>query len=258
MRRGLLRLILRTALLNVQAGRAEQIDTPELRDVLAALEALDVEGIMEGDALLTHYDGNTLFTPYEYVGIDGVTFSDRWSSYPLILSLSRDMPAPLPVECAVAFINPDSAHVPEAVAFLEAAFAQLSVDQLAMLFPDLDAPVYDDAGYRLSLESTLADIELLRQEIARGDADAQALQARLDSAEAWLEEMRDHFWVISAQRLSWYRAHDAGLLLEGTSVLSSRETYDLINQYMDGRISLDGLVRTLDQKEKMERLEAGY
>ena len=101
----------------------------------------------------------------------------------------------------------------------------------------------------------LADIETLSAQIAQGGSDAQALQAKLDELESALNEMADYFWIISEQSLAWYRAHDAGVQLKTYSPLISVEFYQLTLQYLDGQLSLDGLIREIDRREQMQRLE---
>ena len=255
-RRALLQLILRTSMLNVQAGHTSQFDTPELRQALLTLEAMDIDGIIEADAQLADYEVAPLFNSYDFVGVDGDTFTDRWSGYPLILSLSPDVPAPLPVECVAAFINPDSPHIAEAVDFLETAFSRVPHDQLAMLHPAMNESEYDEAGYQRSLNDSRAEEARVRQQIAQDGSNEQSLQDRLNSLQEWTSRMRDYFWVISAQTLDWYRAHDEGLMLEKYSILMGRESYDAISQYIDGRMTMNSLIRTMDKKEQMRRLEA--
>ena len=249
----LLERLLEDYQLEIQAGRQSSWDTPQLRAALEALAAVDFGGLVEeARALESGWEGNPLLNNYDDVAVSGRTFSARYESYPLRLSVSADSPAVLPVQCAVAFVNPASRHTEEATALLEEAVGYVSHPERATMSPAFGQPERDEAAYRRAQEDIEDQIKRQQERVDAGDASAES---QLANSLAFRQEMDNYYWIISKDTLDWYRAHDENVMLETGGELQEIGVSNICIQAVMNGLDPEALIREIEKKAQMRRLE---
>ena len=256
--------ILKTYQLTIQAGINQDYDTPELRAAFEALDRLDLEKVAALSASYfsdeygtdeSAYDDNPLLDTYQFCSVDGCTFTD---GYHMMLSMTADRPASMPIRGAVAIINPASKHVDEAVAFLEECVGYLGEAAQATLCPNR-GEAKRSANYEEQKEQQRQQVEAYEAQLAQAEEiDKPLIQQYLDSAKNWLAEMDDYYWDISPQSLEWYRAHDDDVRFDVNADLGGMRIYSRLTQaYANGEGRTDALLAELQRQAVMRRLEAG-
>lgn len=256
--------ILEAYQLTIQAGINQDYDTPELRAAFEALDRLDLEKVASLSASYfsdeygeddSAYNDNPLLDTYQMCGVDGCAFID---SYHMMLSMTADRPASIPIRGAVAIINPASKHVDEAVAFLEECVGNLSEATQATLCPNR-GEAKRSANYEDQKEQQRQQVEAYEAQLAQAkEIDKPLIQQYLDNAKNWLAEMDDYYWDISPQSLEWYRAHDDDVRFDVDTDLGEMRIYSRLTQaYAEGEGGTDSLLAELQRQATMRRLEAG-
>ena len=187
--------------------------------------------------------------------MDGCTFTD---GYHMMLSMTADRPASMPIRGAVAIINPASKHVDEAVAFLEECVGNLGEAAQATLCPNR-GEAKRSANYEDQKEQQRQQVEAYEAQLAQAqEIDKPLIQQYLDNAKNWLGEMDDYYWDISPQSLEWYRAHDDDVRFDVNADLGGMRIYSRLTQaYAEGEGGTDSLLAELQRQAVMRRLEAG-
>ncbi len=251
----LLERLLKDYQLEIQAGRQISWDTPELRAALEALANVDFDGLVEeAQSLESGWEGNPLLNNYDSVAVSGRTFSARYEGYPLRLSVSADSPVVMPIQCTVAFVNPASRHIAEATALLEEAVGYVSCDQRATMSPAFGEPKRDEAAYRRAQEDIRDQIERYQARLDAGDASAESDLANVLDFQATMD---DYYWIISKDTLDWYRAHDEHAMLETGGELEEIGLTGITFGAIHNGIDPDALIREIEKKAQMRRLENG-
>lgn len=253
----LMAVLCRDCAREIDLGAQPSFDAPAVRVAMEAVDAIDLEAICESDEALWESEAvNPLFFAYANVGVNGHRFTDRYDNYPLRLSLDSQSPVRLPVGAVCAVVNPFSSHPETAVRFLESVIPCMEPQSRAMLNPHANEPLRDDKLYREQAAEQDALIESLRAQLAKRDSPSQAMEEALAEAVRTREEMEEKwYWIVSRESLDWYRAHDIGLIADFAGVFSDISPYELLAQYAAGQLDLDGLIRALDDRTRLRRME---
>lgn len=239
--------------MEIQAGRQTSWDTPELRAALEALAGIDFEALVEeAKSLESSWEGNPLLNNYDSVSVSGRTFGGRYEGYPLRLSISAESPVVMPIQCAVAFVNPASRHVAEATALLEEAIGCVPHEQRATLSPAFGEPERDEAGYKRAQEDIKDQIERFQARVDAGDASAES---QLASSIEFQQEMDNYYWIISPDTLDWYRAHDDEVVLALSGELEEISMVENMFDAIENGIDPDALIQEIEKKTQMRRME---
>ena len=191
----------------------------------------------------------------------GTTLSGLIDSYygtPVVMSLTPDSDPLLTLECTVAFINPYSENADLALKYMETLADNLSDDVLYTVCPDLTEPVLDPY-YETNLrnaEEQLAQLQKVYDEAE--PIDKQALEQQLQYAQEYVETARAQRYSISEEEIAWLRGHGDEMSVKGANLLysdDSGEAYELVNQYIDGKISASQMMKSIDGKLRMMILE---
>ena len=241
-------------------------DTPLLRALLEKLEAIDFEalGCLPDDeadetgggsiSLGGFGEKRSLLNTYTTCSVD-----QRYMEHtPLLMGLDADTRPPLVLESAVAFVNPFTRNPEAALAFMDALAGCLPNTVLYGCDPALDEPVRDP-----DYESNMAEFqETVDQMTAQLETAEPAMRQMLEDQLAEVESYRDMLdklsWQISRESIDWYRAHAEGVCLAPVNWLyadEDGEASELMSQYTDGRIGADELLKGIDRKAQMMRLE---
>lgn len=241
-------------------------NSPLLRELLTRLEQIDFVALGCAEDR-DDEDDNMGVIVYEDYNEDSVLFSTGigasigsfYSSYtPLLLGLDAATPLPLVLRADLAFINPYTKNPDLALEFLEEVADNLSLATLYTMDPSLNEPVRGPHG-----EENLAEarewVARAQQELDEAEAaDRQAMEESLKSAQDNLEYWETYGWDVSQREIDWLRSHDDDLAMDRVNWLyadDSGDAWDLINQYLDGAISMDEMLSGVDRKAQMMRLE---
>ena len=259
LRADLLRAILESYDLEIQSGAQAGYDTPELRAALEALDNLDLEAL-NAQAQRANEETNRNYNPMfgwhsACATPCGEKYLDEYQFIPLALSISADSPARLPMDCNVAILNPASKNVGLANEFLEILIGQMDADVCAAFTPANAEPLLDQAVY--DRQTSQQDEMIAQLETALGTAAESAkqeLQEKLDHERAIRLEMEDWYWAISEESLARYQANANGVLLN-LPTGSFSDLYTLVWEHVEKREGTDALIRALQKKLDMSRME---
>lgn len=242
---------------------AQAVDSRQMTEILKKLEQLDFaafgqpteEETASEDYNPTYNEDGVLLSTNSGTRLEGII---RDNEQPLVMSLTADTPAYLPMDGSVAFINPFSENLAEAQAFIETLCVKLDDSIRYCLRDDLNEPTlnpYHDEIVQ-SMEEYVASVQKALDEAEA--ADKQDLEQQLKDAQESLERTRQDVWAITEQDIAWLRAHSDNLVLKGSNWLykdDSGEVYDLVQQYSEGMIDAERLMKAVDNKIRMMIME---
>jgi ABC-type glycerol-3-phosphate transport system substrate-binding protein len=182
---------------------------------------------------------------------------------PMMLTIDENAQKALNVSMYVAFINPFSEHIDEAIAYLETMAENLDTESLYNFYADKnDAVRYPDFE---EYKQNLADwIEEAKEGMENTDDEDEkaSYQESIDYYEQTLSEIDDTYWMFAPDAIASYRERAQYLTpitYDCTVVTSSSSDDDtvwsVISQYRSGVISLDEMLQSIDKKVQMMRLE---
>ena len=185
-----------------------------------------------------------------------------YNSQPLLLTIEQGAEKRMSVNLAVAFVNPFSKHVDEAIAYLETMADSLDTNDQYNFYADRNDPIrYPDfEEYKKNLAEW---VEETKKAMEEADEDEKAsYQEQLDSLNESLASIDDTYWMISPSNIESYRARAqylAPITYDCTVVSSGSKDDDtvwsVISQYYEGTIGVDEMLQAIDKKVQMMRLE---
>ncbi len=156
------------------------------------------------------------------------------------------------------FPNPYSKHPNEAMLFMEQLADCMSRDTLYCVDPSLNEPVRN-SYYEEAMREFNESLKTLKDEYESAEeANKQDLEAQIREQEASIVDYEQTSWDISQASIEWYRANDENIVLEGVNWLYSEnagEASDLAEQYLAGQIDVDAMLKAIDKKVNMMRME---
>lgn len=182
------------------------------------------------------------------------------SSTPVLMSMDAGTEPVFAVRLSVAFVNPFSEHVDEAIAFLEMLADCVDESVWYNFDPDLNEPIANRYGEEnlKNAQEYLANAQKRYDEAA--DADKQMLEEDLKSAQRWVEQAEEDRWQVSQAKIDWYRAAAEHLAVAQGNWLyqdSSGEASELMQQYLNHQIDAGKFLEGVDKKVRMMQME-GY
>lgn len=236
------------------------MDTPVLRNALAALEDLDTSDWEEDidwdddDAMDEYFSKSALFDSYINIDIEDYD----WSTI-LPLSMSEDTDPAIPMRLEVMFINPRSQHKETAIRYLEAYVAAMEESTKARLCPDRNDPI-ENPYYENNLASRQEYLEELNKQLETATEEdvKETLRQRIADYEESIAEYKETGrYSATAESIAAYRALDKYFFVP--TVKSNFYQYDevrsLVNQYREGLINLDQFIQQADAKLRLMQLE---
>ena len=246
-----------------------------MTDMLTRLQAIDFGAFgIPKDSEMYSEDGGGI----DYDGSDGDNVLFDFSLYstlsdltdygtPMLLSLTADSTAWLPMDMTVAFINPYSANRDLAVEFM-AEIAEHSTDEVRYLLDETLVDPVENPFYESTITELENYLETQRAQLEEASpADRQMIEEGIAGIESYLEEARGQRWSISEEDIAWLRAHnDHPVMMGGNWLYSggsgdddagSGEVYDLVQQYVNGQVDARTLMGEVDRRIRMMILE-GY
>jgi hypothetical protein len=160
-------------------------------------------------------------------------------------------------------INPHSANIPLAVSFLECAAQTMPIRDRMILCPDVNDPVADEAFETRREKATddMAQYQKKLEDALLEPLQKKELQQKVETLEAFLKDDTNK-WAITPDEIASYREAAPHLVLPskslflgfdmGSAIVSLTEITD---QYLAGKLSVNQMVDSLNQKAQMLYLE---
>lgn len=236
-------------------------DTELLRGLLAEFEKIDFDnmGLIESyddgweDSMEAMGDRNYVFANYADVSCNVYNLESELVTMPL--SIDGVAQPTIPMDLTVVFINPFSKNQELAKEYLDYAVELMSKSVLTNLCPDMNEPIRNDY-YEENVKWYEEYIDGIKQSIETADEeDLPDWQVQLEEAEANYEEYKTKWmWDANEESIANYRKYgqylvtNTGLGLDNDGL---QEYYNQFQQYMDGAIDYETMLKNIDKKIKM-------
>ncbi len=257
--------------LQMREGEAVQFDTPLMRKLLAALDAIDFteldpyatlgDDIWESGALDEfYYEKRGLFNMYTSASPRTFRFEN---GLPLVLPLDEGMEPIVPMDMDILIVNPRSAHMDQAAVYLAEYVKHYDADDENLkLFPDENDPV-PNPYYEMSKLSWEENIRELDERLEKADeSEKAALRDERKAMEGYLEDVEKNRMSVTAEMLAAYREQVAPYVyvtrqtpLTDWGSEAGGELRTQIAQYNSGAIDMDTFIREVDKRVRMMMLE---
>ena len=175
---------------------------------------------------------------------------------PLLLSIVKGEEAPLPIQLTVAFVNPYTEHMDEALAYMEEVYGQLSDTTLYNLSDALNEPKRY-SGYEETVRQSEKQIAEIEAKIDSADpVDKPVLEEQKQGMESSLESYKEYAWSISQREIDWYRGNsDRLLVMRFNYAYQSYSVYNLVAGLENGETTLDDFLQEVDHTSRMAAME---
>ena len=241
---------------------ANSVSTEDMIEILDALNSIDFEAL--GQPTDEEVNSDTYSPEWEDQNIlmeinTGISFAGITRGYtPIAMALTGNVDPIVPINTAVAVINPYSKNIDLALEYLETLADNLSDNMTYMMCTDRTEPT-QNKWYESSIQNEQAYIDELKAQLETADdADKQAIQVSIESAEEDLQSMETYRYEISEDDIAWMSAHRSQLVMASENWLYSTDNgdaYTLVQQYLDGQIDASRLMKEIDRKVRMRILE---
>ena len=243
---------------------ADAVDSRTMTEILKKLEKIDFarfgqpdESVFENGDYDVQYDENS-FVLMTGTGtqISGIMLD----STPIAMALTPELPAYVPMETSVAFVNPYSEHIDLALEFMAMLSERINDSVRYCLCPDLDQPT-PNPYYEESIQYAEENLAAVQKSLEEAEeVDRQMLEMQLENAKEYLERCKEIKYSISPEDIAWLQANRENLIVEGSNWLYSGDdgdAWDLVQQYVYGQIDAERLMKEIDRKIRMMLME-GY
>ncbi|MCI5956211.1 MAG: hypothetical protein MRZ54_04440 [Clostridiales bacterium] len=256
--------------LQMRAGEAVQFDTPLMRKLLVALDAIDFTELdpyatlgdeaWDNGEMDEFYEKRGLFSMYTSVSPRSFGFENL---LPLVLPLDEGMEPIVPMNMDILIVNPRSAHMDQAAVYLAEYVKHYdAADENLMLFPDENDPV-PNPYYEMSKLSWEENIRELDERLEKADeSEKAALREERKTMEEYLADVEKHRISVTAEMLAAYRERVAPYVyvarqtpLTDWGSETGGELRTQINQYNSGAIDVETFIREVDKRVRMMMLE---
>ncbi len=249
-------------------GQDLSFNTPMLRNMMQALEELDIKAL--NDTLPSSMDGenytmysasedNYLFMNYgDWLGV----YSRQYDySTPLILSIEDGGPRHIPTYVQAMFINPNTKNMEMALKYVENALENMEQSQHVMMFPDDNEPVPTE-NYEKMIQSWEEELDKAKKRLETAKPEEKKdIESLIQNYQDIIARKDEFYWNISPDSIAKYREL-ATLCYAATPNLLNYRTKDgtseigtLIDRYRQKQMSLDQFVVEADKKIRMILLE---
>lgn len=248
----------------MQSGYLEMsYNTELLRGLLAEFEKIDFDSM----GLLEDYDDdyvwsdesehNVLFETYADISSRRYTMDDVWE--PLMLAIDEGVEPIIDCSLEVAFVNPFSRNCDLAIEYIEAAIDGMDQIFLTETCPDMNEPIRNEY-YEENLEYYEEQLATMRAEMEKASEDDKAeWQAQITEMEGYRDEyMENYAWDVTEESIAEYRKYAQYVMPSRSIGLdgdASETYYEQLQQYMEGNIGADEMLKNIDDKLRMMLLE---
>ena len=247
-------------------------DTPLVHELLEKLEKVDFKALgcpsdMDDQTFnLDDYDEESVLM----TSSTGCNIGNFYSTFtPVLMHVTKDVPSYLVLDTTVLVVNPFTKNADAALAFVGEVVDNLTTQTRYSIIPDLNDPIRGDQN-QAALNELKEELDAMRSEYESAPADEkQSLELDIQEEEKTLAYAEENNWDVSPKELEWYRAHDDNIIVsiynwlypdttsdeEDGGITQAAEAEELMDQYLNGQISLNDMLSGIDRKVQMRRLE---
>lgn len=239
-------------------------DTPILRDLLAAFEEIDftefglLENYEEENMRVIEYGDQNKAIFYSYGSVSPYTQRGD-SNIPMPLSIADGEMPLIETYMNVVFVNPFSQNPELAIELLELLVTNLDEFTKIQASPLNNEPVRNPY-YEESIKSYAETIDSLRKQLeAAEDSDKAYYETMIEEYEQYAEDFEKYgSWNADEQSIALYQSY-APLCAVNKNLGMDNEYYETFyaarQQYLEGEIDKETMLRNIDKKLKMMLLE---
>lgn len=247
-------------------------DTPLVHELLEKLEKIDFTALGcpsdtdDETYNLDAYDEESVLM----TSSTGCNIGNFYSTFtPVLMHVTKDVPSYLVLDTTVLVVNPFTKNADAALAFVGEVVDNLTTQTRYSIIPDLNDPIRGDQN-QAALNELKEELDAMRSEYESAPADEkQSLELDIQEEEKTLAYAEANNWDVSPTELEWYRAHDDNIIVsiynwlypdttsdeEDGGIAQTAEAEELMDQYLNGQISLNDMLSGIDRKVQMRRLE---
>ena len=249
-------------------------NSPMLTDLLKRLDTVDYEALGIPEEYVYDENNESEYTWHEpLLNSYGYNGYNSYADYtPLVLGLTEEEPAVMPVTIYTAFVNPYSEHQEEAKELLALMLKNEDIYTQYGLYTDKTEPVKrpDAEELKERHEKDLADMKK-QLERATDETRSQLEEAISSEEKYWAENGERLSWTISQAMIDGYlklnpffRVQDYVLIddlwdtddqKERDKIMNSLFGYYVEEEEKVEKISLEEVLNLIDQKIQMKRKE---
>lgn len=239
-------------------------NTPEFEELLRAFEDINFKELEQLHDQNESMDmEKVIFQSYTSVlPLSNFQYMDE-NYRPLYLSVAEGEEPSLSVTTTVMIINPKTTRMEEAKTYMEYYVTHLPKDEGAITFFQGTPEPVESPYYARQKKETEKQIANAKERLEKASEENKAsIRDEISSLEEDLKYLEQNRYSISAERIQYYQQTMLPMLyVERQNVLYSgnqtamTEISTLINQYIEGAIPRDRLIRELEGRIRLMQLE---
>ena len=245
-------------------GQELTLDSPILREVLTAAQALDIsdwEVTIDYETATDEdwdelYSKRELLTTYANLGVS-YAGKDPWQTA-MPITLTEDTPICIGAQVTVFFVNPRSQHLDAAIRYLEKYVDAIRPLDKAAMCPGMNDPV-ENEYFEQNIAYYDEQIENLKKALETAkEADKTALEEQLKNLQERREEYAaENRYSATEESIAAYRALDPYFFLSSNFFAGDGgdEFSSLFSRYLQGQIGLEQFINEGDAKLRLMLLE---
>lgn len=233
-------------------------NTPEFRAVMEKLDSLPMEFETDDD------DNYARAMTVEYVEPMIETYGyleGYYNEYPKMLmlppKLSADSEPFAAADMDMYVVNPNSEMIDLAIEYIVFMTENMQNSTRYAISPELNEPV-ENSYYQRNIEQMQEYYDELKAKEV-DPSEQREHEAQLEEYEKYMEDEERYRWEISAESIERYRELAPYIKVQTSYELyngeSGEELQKIIMRYRDGQLSVDQMIREMDQKSQMIFLE---
>lgn len=239
-------------------------NTPEFEELLRAFEDINFKELEQLHDQNEEIDtGKVIFMDYtEVLPLSSIQYmSDDFR--PLYLSVAEGEEPSLSVNTTVMIINPKTTRMEEARTYMEYYVTHLPKDTGAITFFQGTPEPVESPYYARQKKQTEKKIASAKERLEKaGEENKASIRDEIGYLEEDLKYLERNRYSVSAEQIRYYQQTMLPMLyVERQNALYSgnqtamTEIKTLINQYIEGAISRDRLIRELEGRIRLMQLE---
>lgn len=245
----------------VVGGAPLQFDTPLMRELLAATQAMDTDSLNKAadDYSWMHLPSLMMYTNYSLPSFT-TSMVDGPLEYqePLVLQPVMGVAGGLPVRLHCLAINARTKNPEAALKYAEAYVANLPDEVKIMLYPGENTSL-QPPGMEERILAMQEHEQTLTAQISQAEgAQRSQLEEELQALQARLASQLPQRYTVSPEVIATYREHMARAFVQNrqlTRLLEDSEFHQLFRRWQQGQISLDIYLKEADSKLRLMQLE---
>lgn len=249
-------------------GTELKFDTPIFREMIAALEAMEVKALNEStkssDPEVSDYKQGLIWKDDLLVGYWADFAAEDSDRIFIPMGLTKDAGYCTGVQIQVVFLNPKSAHKEAAVELLKAIISTLSDQRQYVLRASKSEPL-ENPEFEYWLSESQEELERLEKKLAEApEEEKKDWEAQIADQKDYIERYTPkNQYMISPGELSFYRdvvlpyvyVSTPSFLVSSDENDATKELKDLIKRYQDGNCDADKFIREADGKLMTMQME---